>query len=103
MVNDPTSSSEKIAKSHAATFKRDFQIVDQSGLTMRTCRRLIEQFRNFTGRITISNGTFSVDGRSMIEMLQLATVAGTVLTIELVGQDADQLMQRITPLMANGC
>jgi len=36
----------------------------------------------------------------MIEMLQLAAIAATVLSVELVGQDADQMMQQIAPIFA---
>ena len=35
----------------------------------------------------------------MIDMLQLAAVTGTVLTIEISGRDAGQMMQRIERLM----
>jgi len=66
---------------------------------MLLCTRLIEQIADFTGRITISNGAISVDGRSMIDLLQLAAVSGTVLTIEVSGRNAGQLMQRIERLM----
>ena len=68
---------------------------------MLLCTRLIEQIADFTGRITISNGAISVDGRSMIDLLQLAAVSGTVLTIEISGRDAGQLMQRIERLMTS--
>lgn len=82
-----------------STVRRDFQVIGKSGLTMLLCTRLIEQIADFTGRITISNGAISVDGRSMIDLLQLAAVSGTVLTIEISGRDAGQLMQRIERLM----
>ena len=82
-----------------STVRRDFQVIGKSGLTMLLCTRLIEQIADFTGRITISNGAISVDGRSMIDMLQLAAVTGTVLTIEISGRDAGQMMQRIERLM----
>ena len=79
--------------------KRSFQITNKSGLTMLRCTKLTEEFRVFTGRITLSNGAISVDGRSMFELLQLAAVVGTVLTVELVGPDSGLLMQRIAPLL----
>ena len=68
---------------------------------MLMCTRLIEQIAGFKGRILISNGAISVNGRSMIDMLQLAAVSGTVLTFEITGQDAEQTMQRIESLMGN--
>ena len=66
---------------------------------MLRCTKLTEEFRVFTGRITLSNGAISVDGRSMIELLQLAAVVGTVLTVELSGPDSEVLMKRIAPLL----
>jgi phosphotransferase system HPr (HPr) family protein len=91
----------KLSRFIGSTIKRDFQVVSKSGLTMLMCTRLIEQIAGFEGRIIISNGAISVDGRSMIDMLQLAAVSGTVLTFEITGQDADRTMQRIESLMAN--
>lgn len=85
----------------AVTVKRDFQIIHENGLTMLACSQLIEQFNGFIGRVTVSNGAISVDGRSMIDMLQLAAIAGTVITIELSGRGADQVMKRIEPLFLN--
>ncbi len=89
------------SKHFGSTVKRDFQVVGKSGLTMLKCTQLIEQIADFEGRIVISNGAISVDGRSMIDMLQLAAVSGTVLTFEISGRDADQAMHRIESLMAN--
>ena len=83
----------------ATTAKRSFQITNECGLTMLRCTKLTEEFRVFTGRITLSNGAISVDGRSMIELLQLAAVVGTVLTVELSGPDSEVLMKRIAPLL----
>jgi phosphotransferase system HPr (HPr) family protein len=86
----------------AATITRNVQVLEERGLTMLTCSRFVEHFRQFTGKVTVSNGEISVDGRSILEMLQLAAVAGTVLCVELVGPDADQLMQRVVPVLAHG-
>ena len=66
---------------------------------MLKCSRLIEQFGDFDGRISVSNGAISVDGRSMIDMLQLAAVSGTVLTVELTGSNPAPLMQKIESVL----
>ena len=95
--------SARMTNSIATTAKREIRIVGESGLTMLKCSRLVEQFSAFTGKITISNGVISVDGRSIIDMLRLAAVSGTVLSIEIVGPEADLLMQRIAPLLASDC
>ncbi|MEI8019771.1 MAG: HPr family phosphocarrier protein [Schlesneria sp.] len=102
MINSSPSEASRSGNSNrfiGPTVKRDFQVIGKSGLTMLLCTRLIEQIADFTGRITISNGAISVDGRSMIDLLQLAAVSGTVLTIEVSGRNAGQLMQRIERLM----
>jgi len=88
-------------KRTGTSIKRDFPVVGKNGLTMLKCSRLMEQFGDFSGRITISNGAISVDGRSMIDLLQLAAVTGTVLTIELVGWESDRAMQRIESFLKN--
>ena len=79
--------------------RRNFQILSENGLTMLKCSRLIEQFGDFDGRISVSNGAISVDGRSMIDMLQLAAVSGTVLTVELTGSNPAPLMQKIESVL----
>ena len=103
MIKVSPSESSKSGNSNkffGSTVKRDFQVVGNSGLTMLRCSQLIEQIAGFKGRIIISNGAISVDGRSMIDLLQLAAVSGTVLTFEITGQDADQTMQKIESFMA---
>lgn len=85
-----------------SVIKRKVTVIDERGMTMLVWSRLIQHLKNFAGKVTISNGAISVDGRSIIELLQLAAVAGTVLTVELVGPDAESIMQQITPLLANG-
>ena len=84
-----------------ASIKREFQVFGSSGLTMLRCSQLIDQFGDFSGSVTISNGAISVDGRSMIDLLQLAAVTGTVLTVELTGREPEKVMQRIESLLDN--
>ena len=84
-----------------STIKHEFQITCESGLTMLRCSQLIEELNDFTGTVKISNGAISVNGRSMIDLLQLAAVAGTVISIELTGRGADLVMARISPLLTN--
>ena len=92
---------ETVASAGSASVKRDFQIAGQSGLTALKCTQLVEQFGDFNGRVTISNGAISVDGRSLTDMLQLAAVAGSVVTIALAGRNAEQVMQQIIPLLGH--
>jgi phosphotransferase system HPr-like phosphotransfer protein len=93
------SNSSLNAKPMGTSTSRDFRVLGESGLTMLRCSQLIEQFGDFDGRVIISNGAISVDGRSMIDMLQLAAVTGTVLTVELTGRDPAPVMNRIELLL----
>ena len=95
-----TSKSGNSNKFFGSTVKRAFQVVGNTGLTMLRCTQLMEQIAGFNGQIIISNGAISVDGHSMIDLLQLAAVSGTVLTFEITGQDADRTMQKIESFMA---
>jgi phosphotransferase system HPr (HPr) family protein len=107
MVNETSSGASTVGRSTSiagagAVVRQNVRIVNERGLTMLSCSRLVEQFSHFNGKVTLSNGAISVDGRSILEMLQLAAVAGTVLTVELIGPDAEPLMQRISLLLASG-
>jgi phosphotransferase system HPr (HPr) family protein len=105
MISTPTTStSSRPANATGAlpAVRQEVRIVNERGMTMSACQRLIAHFKSYSGRVTISNGNVVVDGRSMVGMMRLAARAGTVLTIELVGPGAEQMMQSIAPLVANG-
>jgi phosphotransferase system HPr-like phosphotransfer protein len=83
------------------TLRQEIRVAGACGLTMLRCTHLIAQFHHFRGSIKISNAAISVDGRSMIDLLQLAAVDGTLLTIELTGQNAEPIMSRVASLLAH--
>lgn len=78
--------------------KRVFRVNGENGLTMLKYSQLIQHVGDYVGQIRISNGAIWVDGRSMIELLQLNAILGTVLTVELIGRNAHQVMRRIEAL-----
>jgi phosphotransferase system HPr-like phosphotransfer protein len=80
--------------------RRVFRVDAENGLTMLKYSQLIQYISDYVGQIRISNGAIWVDGRSMIELLQLKAVLGTILTVELIGRNAHQVMEKIEMIFA---
>ncbi len=80
------------------TSHREVTVNLESGLHMVPCSRIAEHVRDFAGTVCIMVEDRSVDAKSIFDLLTLRAPLGTVLTIEAVGPNSDDLVQGLAAL-----
>ena len=85
-----------------ATVKVEATIVNKYGLHARPAMQFVELANKFGGKIEVSNGSLTVDAKSIMSVMRLAATKGTVLTITANGLDAQQAAAELAALVAGG-
>ncbi len=80
----------------------EVEIVNKFGLHARPAMKLVEMASSFQCAVEVSNGTLTVDAKSIMSVMRLAATKGTRLTIEADGDDADDACQAMGKLVAEG-
>jgi phosphotransferase system HPr (HPr) family protein len=82
--------------------KRDVKIVNKYGLHARPAMKFVELANQFTSKIEVSNGVLTVDAKSIMSVMRLAAVQGTVLKIVADGTDAKSAAAALGGLVEGG-
>ncbi len=80
------------------TSQREVTVSLENGLHMVPCSRIAELVRDFVGSVTITVEDRCVDAKSIFDLLTLRAPFGTVLSIEVAGENSNQLMDRLATL-----
>jgi phosphotransferase system HPr (HPr) family protein len=84
------------------TLNRTVTVVNENGLHMIPCSLMVRLVKDYQGDVRLSNGQHEADARSMFDLLQLAAGPGTVLTVTVVGEGAEILLDQISRFFENG-
>ncbi len=85
-----------------ASVEREVKIVNKYGLHARPAMQFVELANRYGSKIEVSNGTLSVDAKSIMSVMRLAATKGTVLKLSAVGDDAEEAIDAITELIEGG-
>lgn len=85
-----------------STLEKDVKIVNKYGLHARPAMQFVELANKFNSQIQVSNGTLTVDAKSIMSVMRLAATRGTVLTISADGSDNQQALEALESLVAKG-
>lgn len=77
-------------------------IVNRLGLHARPAMTFVDAAQAYKCGIRVHKGDFSVDGKSIMEMMMLAATQGTKLEIICEGDDADDCVKALSKLVADG-
>lgn len=77
-------------------------ITNALGLHARAAARFVRLAGSFASRVTVSKGTRSMDGKSIMGLLLLSAAQGTVMTIRAEGPDEREALQALVDLVGNG-
>ena len=80
---------------------RSATLVNAQGLHARPISKLIAVARAHQALLKIRCGAVEADGRSMLQMLQLAAPNGAVLEFDAEGADAEELVVALEKLIAS--
>lgn len=81
--------------------QRTVAVTIEEGLHMRPAMQFVDHAGNFKSQITVSDGTQSVNGKSIMQLTMLAAAKGTELTITAVGPDAQQAVDKLAGVVQN--
>ena len=85
-----------------ATLKREVKIVNRYGLHARPAMMLVELANRYSSKIEVSNGQLTIDAKSIMSVMRLAAVPGTILTITADGEDAEDALASLEKLVQDG-
>jgi phosphocarrier protein len=82
--------------------ERQATIVNQEGLHARQAARIVRLASSFASEIELSKDGLDVNGKSIMGVMMLAAECGSEITIRATGPDAEQAVQALTELVADG-
>lgn len=85
-----------------ATIEQEAKIVNKYGLHARPAMQLVELANKYNSKVDVSNGTLTVDAKSIMSVMRLAATKGTTLKIVADGSDAPEAVARLVELIQDG-
>ncbi|MEM7400740.1 MAG: HPr family phosphocarrier protein [Pseudomonadota bacterium] len=80
---------------------KDLTVVNKLGLHARAAAKLVALASNFASEITIQKENRKINGKSIMGVMMLAASQGTVVNIEIEGEDEEIAMNEIETLFNN--
>lgn len=78
---------------------RTVTVTNPQGLHARPADLFVKVAQRYQARVEVIKDSVRVDGKSILDILTLAAVAGTRLSIEAIGDDADQALEELCQLV----
>jgi phosphocarrier protein len=85
----------------AKKFTDSFIVINEKGLHTRPSTELVKCASAFKSRVSLHYQDLSVNAKSLLGILMLAAVRGAKITIEAVGEDAEEAVKSIIELANN--
>jgi phosphocarrier protein HPr len=83
------------------TVKDFFTVLNEKGLHTRPSTELVKCVSTFKSQVTLHYQDLSVNAKSLLGILMLAASRGAKVTVEAVGEDAEQAVRAILELAKN--
>lgn len=80
------------------TAKAVFVVINDKGLHTRPSTELVKCASTFKSQITLHHQNLSVNAKSLLGILMLAAARGAKITVEAIGDDAEQAVNSILEL-----
>jgi len=85
----------------AKKFTDSFIVINEKGLHTRPSTELVKCASAFKARVSLHYQDLSVNAKSLLGILMLAAARGAKITIEAVGEDAEEAVKSIIELANN--
>ena len=82
--------------------ERAVELVNTYGLHARPASHLVALTNRFVAEIRVRKGQEEVDGKSVLHLMTLAAAKGTELVITAEGPDAEEALDAIVTMVAEG-
>lgn len=80
--------------------ERSIKIINKLGLHVRPAAQLSELANKYKASLTVTKDGYSVNGKSIMELLTLAANEGVTLNCKSDGDDAEQLLNAVEALIS---
>ena len=84
------------------TKNSEFEIVNRLGLHARAAAQLVQTANRFVSDVTIRKDGNEVNGKSIMGLLMLAAPQGSLVSVTVSGEDAEEAMKVIGNLINDG-
>jgi phosphocarrier protein HPr len=82
--------------------RRVLEIVNKKGLHARASAKFVQTVEKFDAEVTVTRGSETVGGTSIMGLMMLSAATGTKITAEASGKQAAEVMDAITELVNSG-
>jgi phosphocarrier protein len=82
--------------------RRTLEVKNPQGLHARPCHAVVAATLEYDCDVRVSCGGRAVNGKSILELMSLNAPCGTRLEFRLLGQQAEELMERLQDLFDTG-
>jgi len=83
-------------------YRRSVTVKSEHGLHIRPCTILAQTAMKFQSRIRLCKPGTQVDAKSILDLMTLGAVHGTLLDLEVDGADAAEAIEHVAALFENG-
>jgi phosphocarrier protein HPr len=78
---------------------RDVEITNKKGLHARASAKFVQTVEQFDAEVTVTRGSETVGGTSIMGLMMLAAAPGTTITIRARGKDAQAAVDALCELV----
>jgi phosphocarrier protein len=82
--------------------RRVLEIVNKKGLHARASAKFVQTVEKFDANVTVTRGSETVGGTSIMGLMMLSAATGTEITVEVSGKQAADAMDAIAALVTSG-
>jgi len=80
------------------TLTKELLVQNRSGIHARVSTMIAQRCREFTSVIRLRKGNAVADCRSVLDLLSLGAANGTMVYLEVTGEDAEEVVNLMTAL-----
>jgi phosphocarrier protein HPr len=100
-MNDPAPADSDLPKDSSAAVVREIEIVNKKGLHARASAKFVQCAEQFDAVITVTRGSESVGGTSIMGLMMLAAGPGVTIAISATGNEAAAAVDALCTLIAS--
>jgi len=101
MSDDAASPDADSPASSARAVVREIPIINKRGLHARASAKFVKMVENFDAEVTVSKGSESVGGNSIMGLMMLSAGPGTSITVSATGRDAEAAVAALAELVGS--
>ena len=90
------------AQPREGAMRKVLEIVNKKGLHARASAKFVQTVEKFDAQVTVTRGSETVVGTSIMGLMMLSAATGTEITVEVSGKQATDAMAAIVELVTSG-